>query len=85
MNETVNKTGLFDSHSFVKGLMERGMDEKQAEFLAEQQRAILDTQIATRADIYQVEKNLEKRIESNSNKILAVIAIAVAFLALFLS
>jgi hypothetical protein len=47
--------------------------------------AILDTQIATRADIYQVEKNLEKRIESNSNKILAVIAIAVAFLALFLS
>ncbi|MDD9174874.1 hypothetical protein ERW51_16015 [Aliivibrio finisterrensis] len=62
MNETVNKTGLFDSHW-----------------------AILDTQIATRADIYQVEKNLEKRIESNSNKILAVIAIAVAFLALFLS
>ncbi|MBL4829864.1 MAG: hypothetical protein JKY55_08275 [Aliivibrio sp.] len=85
MGDPVNKTGLFDSHSFVEGLIARGMDEKQAEFLAEQQRVILDTQIATRADIYQVEKNLEKRIESNSNKILAVIAIGIAFLALFLS
>ncbi|WP_117233259.1 DUF1640 domain-containing protein [Vibrio maerlii] len=78
------KNNMFDSHLFIKKLVESGMPEKQAEVLAEQQIRILDTQIATRADILQVERNLERKLESNTNKILVVIGLAVAFLALFL-
>ena len=41
----------FDTHRFVKRLTEGGFTEKQAETLAEEQVALLNTNLATKADI----------------------------------
>ena len=41
----------FDTHRFVKRLTESGFTEKQAETLAEEQVALLNSNLATKADV----------------------------------
>ncbi len=41
----------FDTHAFVKNLTQAGMPEQQAEVLANQQKQLLDEQLATKQDI----------------------------------
>ena len=41
----------FDTHKFVKHLTENGFTEQQAEVLAEEQVNLLNTNLATKADI----------------------------------
>jgi len=41
----------FDTHRFVKRLTESGFTERQAETLADEQVALLNTNLATKADI----------------------------------
>ncbi len=49
----------FDTHRFVKKLTERGFTEEQAEVLAEEQVALLNTNLATKAEIEAVRADIE--------------------------
>ena len=48
-------TFAFDTYRFVKHLTESGFTEQQAEALAEEQTAILDGNLATKADLDKLE------------------------------
>ena len=49
----------FDTHRFVKHLTENGFTEKQAEALAIEQIKLLDGNLATKADIALIQRNIE--------------------------
>jgi len=49
----------FDTHRYVKRLMEGGFDERQAETLAEEQIAFLNAKLATKSDIAKIEAGIE--------------------------
>ena len=49
----------FDTHKFVKHLTENGFTEQQAEVLAEEQVNLLNTNLATKADIESVKGYIE--------------------------
>ena len=49
----------FDTHAFVKRLTQSGMDEQQAEALAECQTQLINDNLATRLDIEEVKKEIE--------------------------
>ena len=49
----------FDTHRFVKRLTEGGFTEKQAETLADEQVALLNANLATKADIAAVQADIE--------------------------
>ena len=53
----------FDTYRFVKHLTESGFTEQQAEALAEEQTAILDGNLATKADIKVEVVRLEGKID----------------------
>jgi len=50
---------IFDSHRFVKRLTESGFTERQAETLAEEHVALLNANLATKADIAEVKAYIE--------------------------
>ena len=54
----------FDTHKFVKHLTENGFTERQAEVLAEEQVNLLNTNLATKADIESLRLATEADIES---------------------
>jgi UDP-N-acetylenolpyruvoylglucosamine reductase len=56
------KTELFKTHSFIKELTNAGMDEKQAEVSAEHQLSMLETQIATKANLVDVKEHVSTAI-----------------------
>ena len=49
----------FDTHQFVKNLTANGFTEKQAEVLVSQQVAMLNSNLATKADIQSVNERIE--------------------------
>ena len=49
----------FDTHRFVKRLTESGFTEKQAETLAEEHVALLNTNLATKADVARIEAGMD--------------------------
>ena len=49
----------FDTHRFVKRLTESGFTEKQAETLAEEHVDLLNANLATKADVANVEASVE--------------------------
>ena len=50
----------FDTHRFVKRLTESGFTEKQAETLAEEHVALLNGNLATKADIAAIEADIAR-------------------------
>ena len=56
MNEAIT----FDTHRFVKRLTECGFTERQAETLAEEHVALLNGNLATKADIALVQADIAK-------------------------
>ena len=60
----------FDTHRFVKNLMANGFTEKQAEVLASQQVALLNSNLATKADIQSVNERIEA-LRSDTEKYIA--------------
>ena len=56
MSETI----AFDTHSFVKRLTETGFTERQAEALAKEHVALLDANLATKADLAAAKTELPK-------------------------
>lgn len=53
-------TAVFDTHRFVKNLAQNGFTERQAEVLAQEQVSLLDTHLATKADLETVKADLLK-------------------------
>ena len=53
----------FDTHRFVKNLTASGFTEAQAEALADEQTHLLDSNLATKADIAAVRADLELKTE----------------------
>jgi len=49
----------FDTHAFIKRLVAAGMPEPQAEVLAEEQAKLIEQQLATKADIDLVRRDIE--------------------------
>ena len=49
----------FDTHKFVKHLTENGFTEQQAEVLAEEQVSLLNSNLATKADILVLKADIE--------------------------
>ena len=58
MNEAI----VFDTHRFVRNLTASGFTERQAEALADEQVQLLDTNLATKADLEAVRADLDVRI-----------------------
>ena len=54
----------FDTHRFVKRLTESGFTEKQAETLAEEHVALLNTNLATKADIEALRQGTKADIDA---------------------
>lgn len=50
----------FDTHQFVKTLMDEGFSQGQAEALATAQAAVLDKNLVTRRDIEEIRLEIEK-------------------------
>ena len=59
MNEAI----AFDTHRFVKRLSENGFTEQQAEVLADEQVQLLNSNLATKADLFSVKAELNAKIE----------------------
>ena len=49
----------FDTHRFVKHLTENGFTEQQAEVLAAEQVSLLNTNLATQADIAAIHQDID--------------------------
>ena len=49
----------FDTHQFVKRLTEHGFTERQAEALANEQVALLNGNLATKADVAAIQRDIE--------------------------
>ncbi len=49
----------FDTHRFVKRLTESGFTERQAETLAEEHVALLNANLATKADVARIEAGID--------------------------
>ena len=48
----------FDTHRFVKHLTENGFTEQQAEVLADEQVSLLNSNLATQADIVAIQRDI---------------------------
>ncbi len=48
----------FDTHRFVKHLTENGFTEQQAEVLADEQVHLLNTNLATQADVAAIQRDI---------------------------
>ena len=78
-------TFAFDTYRFVKHLTESGFTEQQAEALAEEQTAILDGNLATKADLDQLGTALKadiKLVKADLKSIKWAIGIVLAVAAL---
>lgn len=61
---TMTEAIAFDTHRFVKRLTESGFTEKQAETLAEEHVALLNANLATKADIEVLRQETKTGIEA---------------------
>ena len=53
----------FDTHKYVKRLTAAGMPEPQAEAIADEQRSLIEGQLATKRDIKELETGLRRDLE----------------------
>ena len=53
----------FDTHKYVKRLVAAGMPEAQAEAIADEQRALIEGQLATKRDLKELEDRLGQRFD----------------------
>ena len=55
----MNRAVQFDTHKFIKHLTENGFTEQQAEALAEEQVSLLNSNLASKADILALKTDIE--------------------------
>lgn len=73
-------TITFDTHRFVKRLVQAGMTEAQAEILAEEQAKLIEERLATKADLERLELRLTLRLGAMMAAAVAIIATLVKLL-----
>ena len=59
----------FDTHRYVKRLTAAGMPEPQAEVIADEQRSLIDDQLATKQDIKALEAATRREIAATRREI----------------
>ena len=52
----------FDTHKYVKRLINAGMPEQQAEVIADEQRSLIEDQLATKRDIEELRAEVKRDI-----------------------
>ena len=65
-------TLVFDTYAFVKRLTTAGMPEAQAEILATEQANLIESRLATKQDIANVQKDIEslrREVDSKIDKL----------------
>ena len=62
----------FDTHQFVKRLTEHGFTERQAEALANEQVALLNGNLATKADVATIQRDIEALRQETKAEIAAI-------------
>ena len=62
----------FDTHRFVKHLTENGFTEQQAEVLADEQVQLLNTNLATQADVAAVHQDIDALRQETKTSIAGV-------------
>ena len=64
----MSESYTFDTHKFVKRLTEVGLDERIAETLADEQVKLLTSQLATKAELANIARDIERmRQETQSS------------------
>ena len=53
---------VFDTHRFIRRLVETGMDERTEEVLAKEQASLLNSNLATKFQLAEVDLRLSKQI-----------------------
>ena len=53
---------VFDTHRFIKRLVETGMDERTAEVLAKEQVSLLNSNLATKFQLAEVDLRLRGKL-----------------------
>jgi hypothetical protein len=71
-------SAIFDTDAFVKRLTGAGMPERQAEILAEEQAPLIGDQLATKADLRELEQRLKDQL---TIRLGSMIAVAIAIVA----
>ena len=56
----MNNIVVFDTHQVVKRFVEAGFTEIQAEIVANEQKAIIESNLATKRDVKEVEERITK-------------------------
>ena len=70
----------FDTHKYVKRLTNAGMPEPQAEVIADEQRSLIEDQLATKRDLKELEQRLIIRLGGMMIAGFGVIAALIRFL-----
>ncbi len=71
---------MFDTHAFVKELIDAGMPEQQAEVLARSQATLIDEKLATKSDLKELELRLKLHLGSMMVVAIGVVAALVKLL-----
>ena len=66
----------FDTHRYVKRLTAAGMPENQAEVIADEQRSLIEYQLATKRDIKELEAAI-KAMEANTQQKFKEVEVAI--------
>ena len=70
---------IYDTHKVVKKLVKAGFTEKQAEVFTEEQKELIDTHLATKQDL----KNMENRITIRmGGMLMATVGLLASFIAI---
>ena len=64
----------FDTHTFVKRLIEAGMPETQAEVVARQKADLIEDRLATKDDLERLELRMKSEIESSKSDMIKWVA-----------
>ena len=64
MNDLMTEAIAFDTHRFVKRLTKNGFSEQQAETLAEEQVALINSNLATKTDVEALRQATKSDIEA---------------------
>ena len=60
----------FDTHKYVKRLTAVGMPEKQAEVIADEQRSLIEDQLATKHDIEDLRAEVKRDIKESEQRLI---------------
>ena len=70
MNDLMTEAIAFDTHRFVKRLTKNGFSEQQAETLAEEQVALINSNLATKTDVEALRQATKSDIERSKSELI---------------